>query len=310
MFDAISPFDGSNHAASLPEPSGSAISTHAPEMAAPADGRLELAFARRDGATRLAGLYQKTPLRAFFPRHESGDLAVAALANVGGGLVGGDRADVHVRLGAGARAMVTSQAAEKVYRSTGADCRVTTHLEVGQDGWLEWCPQETILFDRSRLRRTLRLDLQSGARAMLGETLVLGRLASGERTSRGLLHDRIDVHVGPTLAWTDRLRLEGAYAGVLAATAGLGGAVALATFVYAAADAPAWSISPASWVPPRASTPGSPPSTASCSPVSWPPIRLRCGAHSRCSGPAFARPRPGCRPSCRGSGTSEGTPCI
>lgn len=240
MFDAISPFDGSNHAASLPEPSGSAISTHAPEMAAPADGRLELAFARRDGATRVAGLYQKTPLRAFFPRHESGDLAVAALANVGGGLVGGDRSDVHVRLGAGARAMVTSQAAEKVYRSTGADCRVTTHLEVGQDGWLEWCPQETILFDRSRLRRTLRVDLQSGARAMLGETLVLGRLASGERTSRGLLHDRIDVHVGPTLAWTDRLRLEGAYAGVLAATAGLGGAVALATFVYAAADAPAW----------------------------------------------------------------------
>jgi urease accessory protein len=136
--------------------------------------------------------------------------------------------------------MVTSQAAEKVYRSTGADCRVTTHLAVGEGGWLEWCPQETILFDRSRLRRMLRLDLQPGARALLGETLVLGRLASGERTSRGLIHDRIDVHVGPSLAWTDRLRLEGAYAGTLAAAAGLGGAAAVATIVYAAADAPDW----------------------------------------------------------------------
>ena len=72
---------------------------------------------------------------------------------------------------------------------------------------------------------------------MLGECVVLGRLASGERTSQGLLHDRIDVYQGPLLAWTDRLRLEGSYAGLLAAVAGLGGAVALATFVYAAPDA-------------------------------------------------------------------------
>jgi urease accessory protein len=165
---------------------------------------------------------------------------VVALANVGGGLVGGDRTEVEVRVGPGAAAMVTSQAAEKVYRSTGADCVVSTRLEVGAGGWLEWCPQETIPFDRSRLRRTLRLDLGTGARAMLGETVVLGRLASGERTSRGLLHDRIDVHVGGTLAWTDRLCLDGSYAGLLAAVAGLGGAVALTTFVYAAADAADW----------------------------------------------------------------------
>ena len=126
----------------------------------------------------MAGLYQKTPLRAFFPRHECGALAVAALANVGGGLVGGDRTEVRVRIGAGAAALVTSQAAEKVYRSTGADCRVATRLEVAAGGWLEWCPRETILFDRSRLRRVLRLDFGTGARAMLGETVVLGRLAS------------------------------------------------------------------------------------------------------------------------------------
>ena len=135
--------------------------------------------------------------------------------------------------------MVTTQAAEKVYRSTGADCRVDTRLEVAGGGWLEWCPQETILFDRARLRRSLRLELEPGARAMLGETVVLGRLASGERTNRGLLRDRIDIYRGPDLAWTDRLRLDGSYAAVLAAAAGLGGAVALATFVYAAPDAAA-----------------------------------------------------------------------
>ena len=69
---------------------------------------------------------------------------------------------------------------------------------------------------------------------------MLGRLASGERTSRGLLHDRIDVYRGGRCSpgpiasgW------RAATPALLAAAAGLGGAVALATFVYAAPDAAA-----------------------------------------------------------------------
>jgi urease accessory protein len=198
---------------------------------------VELAFARRDGRTRLTRLYQRTPLRALFPRHEAGDLPVAALVNVGGGLVAGDRASVSVDVGSRAAVLVTSQAAEKVYRSTGPDCQASTQLKVGPGGWLEWCPQETILFDRSRLRRLLRLDLTGGARAMLGEIVVLGRHASGERTSTGFLHDRIEIRRDGGLAWRDAFRLEGSYAPVLQAAAGLGGAHAAATFVYAAPDA-------------------------------------------------------------------------
>lgn len=200
-------------------------------------GRLHLAFARRDGATRVAGLYQKIPLRAFFPRHACGDLAVAALANVGGGLVAGDAAAVDVRVGEGAAALVTSQAAEKVYRSAGPDCEVENRLAVAAGGWLEWCPQETILFDRARLRRRLRLDLAGDARAVVGEMLVLGRVASGERAASGLLFDQIEVAHDGAVVWQDRLRLAGDYGGVVDAPAGLGGAKALATFVHAAPDA-------------------------------------------------------------------------
>jgi urease accessory protein len=222
MFDAISPSEFSTAPGGVDQRGAAAV---------------ELAFARRDGHTRLTRLYQRTPLRALFPRHEAGDLPVAALVNVGGGLVAGDRAAISVHVGADAAVLVTSQAAEKVYRSTGADCRITTRLTVGQGGWLEWCPQETILFDRSRLRRRLLLEVAGDARAMLGEILVLGRHASGEQTDSGFLHDRIEVHRDGALAWLDTFRLDGAYAPVLAAAAGLGGARAAATFVYAATDA-------------------------------------------------------------------------
>jgi urease accessory protein len=129
---------------------------------------------------------------------------------------------------------VTSQAAEKVYRSTGPDTVVENRLAVAAGGWLEWCPQETILFDRARLRRSLRIDLAGDARgAMAGEVLVLGRLASGERATRGLLFDRIEVRRDGVPVWLDRLRLEGDFAPVLEAAAGLGGAAAVATFVHA-----------------------------------------------------------------------------
>lgn len=198
---------------------------------------MRLAFRRTADGTRLAGLHQRVPMRALFPRPAPGELPVAALVNVGGGLVGGDRASVEVAVGEGAAAVVTSQAAEKVYRSAGADTAVSNRLAVAAGGWLEWCPQETILFDRARLRRSLRLDLEGDAQAMLGEMLVLGRLASGERTRRGLLFDCIDVSRGGELVWTDRLRLEGDFAPLLAAAAGLGGANAVGLFVYAGPDA-------------------------------------------------------------------------
>ena len=209
----------------------------APPLPWSGGGRLELGLERRNGKTAAARLFQRAPLRAFLPRHDCGELAVVALANVGGGLVGGDRSEIDIRLGERAAALVTTQAAEKVYRSLGADCRVDTRLAVGDGAWLEWCPQETILFDRARLRRSLELSLHPGGRAMLGENLVLGRIASGERAERGLLHDRIDIRVGGVLRWRDVFRLEGDFASVLNAGAALGGARAVATFAYAATDA-------------------------------------------------------------------------
>ena len=232
MFAATSPYDApSGEAAALAD-------SLAGGGGGPGWGQLSLALARRDGATRLHRLYQKTPLRAFLPRHDCGELVVAAIANVGGGLVGGDRATVEIDLGADTAALVTTQAAEKVYRSLGADCRVETRLRVAQGSWLEWCPQETILFDRSRLRRSLELDIAAGARAMLGETLVLGRIASGERTERGHLHDRIDIRQNGSLVWRDVFRLDGEFAPMVTSSAGLAGARAVTTFAYVAPDAP------------------------------------------------------------------------
>ena len=152
-------------------------------------GAASVAFARDDDVTRLTGLYQRDPLRVLFPDVPEGEIPTAVLVTTSGGLVGGDRLDVSVAVGDGAEAMMFGQAAEKVYRSAGPTSRIAVELSVGRDGWLEWLPQETILFEGARLERRTLIEIAPGARALAGEILVFGRIAGGERLSRGLVRD-------------------------------------------------------------------------------------------------------------------------
>lgn len=196
-------------------------------------GRAEVAYERRDGETRLSGLFHHDPLRVLFPRPRAGDPPTAVLATTSGGLVGGDRLDVRIAAGPGAQALAAAQAAEKVYRSTGADVVVEMALQAAPGAWLEWLPQETILFDDARLRRLTRVDLEGDARVLAGEFLVFGRVARGERFRTGLARDAWEVRVDGRLVWADALHLDGDCASVLEHRACFGGAVALATILYA-----------------------------------------------------------------------------
>jgi urease accessory protein len=53
------------------------------------------------------------------------------LINSAGGLTGGDRMSLAVRMEADTRALVTTQACEKIYRSTGAEAEIATVLSLG-----------------------------------------------------------------------------------------------------------------------------------------------------------------------------------
>ncbi len=202
-------------------------------------GAANIDFEHRAGRTRLAHLYQHDPLRVLFPRAAPDEPLCAALVTTSGGLVAGDRLDISIAAGPRAEALLTTQAAEKIYRSTGADCTVSVNLRIESDARLEWLPQETILFDGARLRRRTTIDCAADATLMAGEMLVFGRHAMGESLRRGLVRDAWEVRRDSRLVWADALQMEGALDDALADPAGFDGARAAATMVYAAADAPA-----------------------------------------------------------------------
>lgn len=216
----------------------SAVTLRSDSAAAPVRGRAEIVFATRGEETRLASLFQHDPLRVLFPSPPPGDLLTAALVTTSGGLVGGDELTIRVAAGAGARAQVSSQAAEKIYRSAGDDCRIDMTLDAGPESWLEWLPQETIVFDGARFRRRTVIDAAPGARVLAGEILVFGRTAMGETLRSGLVRDAWEVRRDERLVWADALHLDGDLAGPLVHPAGLDSATATATAVYVGDDGP------------------------------------------------------------------------
>jgi urease accessory protein len=204
---------------------------------ASAGGVAEVSFRRRGRQTILAHLFQQTPLRVLFPRSDEAGTPVAALVCTSGGLVGGDSLNVQIRLERDASAVVMTQAAERVYRSTGGTCRVHTTLSVQEGGRLDYLPHETIVFQAARLDRTTVIELGGRCRVLAGGMLVFGRTASGEAVSRGYIRDGWEIRRNGRLLWADALLLDGRgnnpLERPLAAPACLGGAVAVATAVFA-----------------------------------------------------------------------------
>jgi urease accessory protein len=204
------------------------------------DGAAELVFAARGPGSGLAHLYQSDPCRVLFPRAEPGHPPLAVLLTTSGGLTGGDRVRIDLAARDGAAATVTGQAAEKIYRALDEDCRIDVTVDVGR-AWLEWLPQETILFQGARLRRRTEVTVASGGRFLAAEMLVFGRTARGERFETGHLYDGWRIHrrtdTGRRLIWADALRLEGDVAAALDRPAGFDGARAVASAIYVADDA-------------------------------------------------------------------------
>jgi urease accessory protein len=204
-----------------------------------ADGRAEIGFAKDGGATRLIHLYNRDPLRFLFPTPAKGDCLQAGLVTTSGGLVGGDRLSIDINTQPGAMVSISPSAAEKVYRSTGADTEMDVSLRAESQSWLEWLPQETILFNDSRLKRVTRIEANGDARVFAGEMLVFGRIGRGERLTRGLVRECWEVHRDGRLLWADNLQLDGDIAATIDHPAGFGGATAAATAIYAGPDSEA-----------------------------------------------------------------------
>ena len=217
-------------------------SEDAPEGSVPAYvravGAVEARFANGKRGTRIARLSETGGFRFRFP-DQVRDECEAVLVNTGGGLTGGDHFRLDAKAGERSSVLLTTQSAEKIYRSQGPEALIDTHLTIAAGGRLAFLPQETILFSGARLRRGLRVEMEENSVLLAAESVVFGRSAMGEVLESGSFRDRWRIRRGGRLVFAEDIRFDGAIAETLKRKAVGDGARAAATILYATPDAEA-----------------------------------------------------------------------
>ena len=198
-------------------------------------GGIKLAVDVSDGASRRRQVAESGCLRVRFPKREAADLE-AVIVNTAGGIAGGDRHRLDISVQENAQLVVTSAAAEKIYRSLGPAAGIAVKLKVNAGGRLSWLPQEMILFDRCRLSRRIDVELAGDASLIIAEMVVFGRFAMGEAVETGSFIDRWRVRRDGRLLFAETISLDGAVAQKLAEPAVAAGGIAVATVLVVPAD--------------------------------------------------------------------------
>ncbi len=198
-------------------------------------GNVALTVQARDGITRRARVHEHGSLRVRCPGAPSAELE-AVIINTAGGMAGGDRFALDVAAGPDARLVVTTAAAEKVYRALDAPATVDVRLTVGPAPRWPGCRRRPFCSIAPDCGERIEIDLADDAHLLLAEAIVLGRSGMGETIEACALSDRWRLRRGGRLIHAEALRLDGAIAATLARPAAANGDIALATVLLAPGD--------------------------------------------------------------------------
>jgi urease accessory protein len=171
------------------------------------EGGVRVAFREQKGLTALDDCQERDGYRIRFPKGGAGCEGV--IINTGGGVAGGDRICHAVTLGENASVTLTTQAAERIYRSQGDPSQIGVLMTLENNASLSWLPQETILYAQASLARRFEIDMAQSARFLMAEITVFGRKEMGEVVSQGRYWDRWRVRRDGRLVFAESVRFEG-----------------------------------------------------------------------------------------------------
>lgn len=200
-------------------------------------GQVRVGFKRRDQLTVLKDLFQQGSGKVRLPQLQESEVCEAVLINTSGGLTDHDRFAVDAHWDADTTAVVTTQAAERIYKSRHHAAFIDTSLTLQENALGFWLPQETILFDRGRFKRQASVNMAKGARLLACESMVFGRAAMGEQVYSGFLAENWSVRYDGKLVFADQSRLDGEILDTLKEPTIANGYEAWGTVLYVADNA-------------------------------------------------------------------------
>lgn len=169
--------------------------------------RLDLGFQAVDDKTFITRRQHLGPLRIQKPFYPADGACHVYLLHPPGGYAGQDDLCIEVEAGPGTRALLTTPAANKAYRSVEDFTSVKQTLRV--DGTLDWLPQGTILFGGSRVAQHTRIELNRSARMAYWDMVSIGRPAASDDFVSGVCTQSLEVYLQDHPLWFDRQEIVG-----------------------------------------------------------------------------------------------------
>jgi urease accessory protein len=141
-----------------------------------------MSFARRGDRSVLAHLYREAPLLAqqalYWDEHLPG-LPCVYIISTSGCVLGGDRFDISIAVGADAMAHVTTQAATKIHQMDVGYAAVSQRLDLSENAYLELLPGPVIPHRHSRFVTRTEAVVAGSATLLSAELLQPGRKHHG-----------------------------------------------------------------------------------------------------------------------------------
>lgn len=171
-------------------------------------GELALRIEQRAGRSVAAHQYHRGALRILRPHYldDSGQVCYV-LVNPGGAYLGADLYVIDVEVGDGARLLLTTQSATKIYRTPGSFAEQRMTLRLGEGAQLELAPDQLIAYREASYRQNTHITVRPSSSLMMSEVITPGWSPDGSSFRYEELRLRTEIHV-ETGAGTELLALD------------------------------------------------------------------------------------------------------
>lgn len=144
---------------------------------------LRLEQDKSNGKTSVKEQYSRVPLytqRALYLEEGLSNMAYMYIISPSGGVLQGDRYRMDITLRNHAFAHITTQGATRIYRMEKNYATQIINIDVGEDCYFEYIPDQVIPYRDSRFYQEANLSVHDSATLLYSEIITPGRVASGE----------------------------------------------------------------------------------------------------------------------------------
>ena len=159
-------------------------------------GELSLLVAERGGRSVAAHQYHQGALRVLRPHYldDSGQVCYVVV-NPGGAYLGADLYVIDVEVADGAKLLLTTQSATKIYRTPGSFAEQRMSLRLGEGAQLELAPDQLIAYREASYRQNTHITLHPTSSLVMSEVITPGWSPDGASFRYEELRLRTEIQV-------------------------------------------------------------------------------------------------------------------